>query len=187
MRKLCSFQESTMGSSVLIRHGAVISVEKFRHSLISNIILIKISAHTFHLGVTKNLAFRTYGACFDHIHGLQAKLTIDTFHPLAIWVLVLNFDITLSMGPLSVMRLWIIPRDDLKDILLSDVRHYKFGSQFFWCRVSSGFSADLLSPMLFPCRFAPFGFGGVLLRLIVPFWCVLAYKIFPVLPSLFFL
>lgn len=186
MRKLCSLQESTMWSSVLNLHCAVISVGKFRHRLISNIILIKISAHTFHLGVTKNLAFWTCGACFDHIYGLQAKLTIYIFHPLAIW-LVLNFDITLSMGPLSVMHLWIIPRDDLEDILLSDVRHYKFRSQFFWCRVSSGFSAHLLSPVLFPCRFAPFGFDGVLLRLIVPCWCVLAYKIFPVLPSLFFL
>ena len=154
-------------------------------------ILIEICPHTFHLTIPKNLAFRALGTGFNHIYRLQPKLTIDAFHPLSVWTLLLELHIALSMRPLSMIQIWVISWDHFENILLSDVRHHKFTSHFFRCWVSCSFTA-LLSSMLYPRRFAPrishiFGFVGVPLRLIVSLWFVLADEFFPVLPSLFFL
>ena len=137
LRLLCCPQEWTVWFCVLIRHHPMSCFLQFRDCLISVFVIIinQICANTF-LSIAKNLAFWTLCTGFDHIYRSQPKLTIYTFHPLSIWKLLFAW----SMGPLSVMHLWIVPWYNLEDILLCDVR-YEFS---FRCCLSGGF----LSPIL---------------------------------------
>ena len=189
-RELCRPQESAMLFCVLIYHCFVGAGVYFRDSL-NSAFLIEICTHTFHLSIAYKLAFRTLCTGFNDIYRSEPKLAINAFHPLSIWTLLFELHVALSVWPLSEMHLGIIPRDDLKDILLSDVRYYKLSFHIFGCCLSGSFPA-FLSPVLFPSGFAPiFGhiirFIGTLLRLIVSNGLILANKLFPVLPSLFLL
>lgn len=189
-RKLGGPQESAMRLSVLIYHSFVGTGFEIRDGFTS-VFLVEIYAHTFHLSVTENLTFWALCTSFNHIYRSEPKLAIDAFHPLSVWTLLFDLHVAQSVGPLSEMHLWVIPWNDFEYITLSDVRHNKLTFHIFGCNLSGSLTA-FLSPVLVPGRFTSvfgyiIGFISSFLRLIVSFWFVLAYKIFPVLPPLLFL